>query len=151
MKASFVGDIMLGRLVNDNLKKRPAEYLWRNTLPILQEADLLFGNLECVISDRGQPWSATPKAFHFRSDAKNIESLTKANFKALSLANNHILDFEYEAMQDTLEILNQAGIKHAGAGATFTEASKPAFLNLLIKKSLLLLLLIMSQTGKRKI
>lgn len=128
MKASFVGDIMLGRLVNDNLKKRPAEYLWGNTLPVLQEADLLFGNLECVISDRGQPWSATPKAFHFRTDAKNIESLTKANFKTLSLANNHILDFEYEAMQDTLEILNQAGIKHAGAGATFTEASKPAFL-----------------------
>lgn len=130
MKLLFVGDIMLGRLVNEILKQRPPDYPWGDTLAIFKEADCRLGNLECVISDRGHPWSATPKAFHFRTDAKNIESIKKADFNLLSLANNHILDFEHEAMLDTFKILDNAHIAYAGAGKTFTEASKPVNLKL---------------------
>lgn len=71
MKIAFMGDVMLGRLVNEALKHEPHEYPWGDTLDILKNADLRICNLECVISDVGQPWSETAKAFHFRTDEKN--------------------------------------------------------------------------------
>ncbi|HXG49726.1 MAG TPA: CapA family protein, partial [Methylomirabilota bacterium] len=90
-KLLFVGDVMLGRLVNDLLKHEPPEYPWGNTLPLFRQADWRCCNLECAISDRGSPWSETPKVFHFRSAAKNIAVLKAARIDAVSLANNHSL------------------------------------------------------------
>jgi len=126
MIISFVGDVMLGRLVNEVLKNKPSSYPWGNTLKVLNSADQRFCNLECVISDRGSTWNITPKMFHFRSDAKNINVLKDANINAVSLANNHILDFGYEAMFETQRLLSRADIKNAGAGVNFDEASEPA-------------------------
>ena len=125
MKLLFVGDVMLGREVNTILKAEPSTYPWGDTLPLFQEADVRLCNLECAISDRGTPWSATLKVFHFRSDAKNVAVLHAAQIDAVSLANNHVLDFSYEGLFDTLHHLEQAGIRFAGAGATLKEASDP--------------------------
>jgi poly-gamma-glutamate capsule biosynthesis protein CapA/YwtB (metallophosphatase superfamily) len=126
MKLLFVGDVMLGRMVNDLLKRVPADYPWGDTMSLFHEADWRACNLECVISDRGEPWGITPKAFHFRSDAKNIATLTSARIDAVSLANNHTLDFEYDAMFEMLRLLGTAGIQHAGAGVDLAQAAKPA-------------------------
>ena len=128
MKLLFVGDVMLGRLVNETLKSMPPAYPWGNTLPVFMESDLRICNLECVVSDRGAPWSLTRKTFHFRSDAKNIDCLRSAGFNVVSLANNHALDYEYEALIETVGHLDNAGIRHAGAGADFSQASQPALL-----------------------
>ncbi len=122
----FVGDVMLGRLVNEVLKGMPADYPWGDTLPVFHHADVRLCNLECVLSDQGTPWSATPKVFHFRSDAKNIATLTAARIDAVSLANNHVLDFGYEALFQMLSLLRAAGIHYAGAGSTLSEASAAA-------------------------
>jgi poly-gamma-glutamate synthesis protein (capsule biosynthesis protein) len=128
MKLLFVGDVMLGRLVNETLKGAPPAYPWGDTLRILKDSDARICNLECVISDRGAPWSMTPKTFHFRTDAKNIETLKAAGIDVVSLANNHSLDYGYEALSDMIDVLDQAGINHAGAGADFERASKPALI-----------------------
>jgi poly-gamma-glutamate capsule biosynthesis protein CapA/YwtB (metallophosphatase superfamily) len=110
----LVGDCMLGRLVNEVLETAPPEYPWGDTLPILHRADWRLSNLECVISDCGTPWSASPKAFHFRSRAKNIAVLEAARMNAVSLANNHVLDYGYDAMFEMLRILDRAGIIYRG-------------------------------------
>ncbi len=126
MNLLFVGDVMLGRLVNNFLKEKPPEYPWGDTMALFQEADVRICNLECVISDWGTPWSVTPKVFHFRSDAKNVETLRVAHIDAISLANNHTLDFEYEGLFHTMNILKEAGIHYSGAGMTRSQASEPA-------------------------
>ncbi|GLV59221.1 putative polyglutamine synthesis accessory protein [Dictyobacter sp. S3.2.2.5] len=126
LKLLLVGDVMLGRLVNDALKEKSPIYPWGDTLPLFQAADVRLCNLECAISDKGRPWSATPKVFHFRTDTKNVAVLHAAHIDAVSLANNHILDFEYEGLFDTISSLKQAGIHAVGAGATLREASEPA-------------------------
>lgn len=128
MRLLFVGDVMLGRLVNEHLRLVPPEYPWGNTLPLFRDADLRFCNLECAISDRGKPWSATPKVFHFRSDARNVEVLKRAGIDAVSLANNHVLDFGEKALRDTLDLLDRDGIGRAGAGRNLAEAESPAVL-----------------------
>ena len=122
----LVGDCMLGRLVNEVLETAPPEYPWGDTLPILHRADWRLSNLECVISDCGTPWSASPKAFHFRSRAKNIAVLEAARMNAVSLANNHVLDYGYDAMFEMLRILDRAGIIYTGAGANLAQASRLA-------------------------
>lgn len=130
MKFLFIGDVMLGRFVNEILRGELPMYPWGNALPIFRDADIRICNLECVISNRDNPWTVTPKVFHFRSDAKNIEVLKTAGIHIVSLANNHTLDFEYEAMFEMLKILDNAGIHHAGAGINRDEASRPAFLEM---------------------
>jgi poly-gamma-glutamate capsule biosynthesis protein CapA/YwtB (metallophosphatase superfamily) len=130
MRIVLVGDVMLGRLVNDVLKEKPPAYPWGDTLPLFQAADFRFCNLECVLADQGTPWSATPKVFHFRSDAKNIQVLQAAQITAVSLANNHVLDFQEAALFEMLQLLDERGIQHAGAGHTLAEAAQPALMEL---------------------
>lgn len=127
MRIALVGDVMLGRLINKMLKHSDPAYPWGNTLSILQTADLRICNLECVLSDIGNPWSVPSKIFHFRSDEKNIKTLQVAKMDIVSLANNHVLDYEHEALLRMLNILDEQKILHAGAGKDLSEASKPAF------------------------
>ncbi len=126
MKMALVGDVMLGRLVNELLKRCDATYPWGNTLSILQDTDLRICNLECVLSDIGHPWSATPKVFHFRSDEKNVKALLAAKIDMVSLANNHVLDYEDLALSRMLDVLKASGILYAGAGKDLRQASQPA-------------------------
>jgi poly-gamma-glutamate synthesis protein (capsule biosynthesis protein) len=126
MRLLLVGDVMLGRLVNQVLKDVGPEYPWGDTLPLFSSADLRLCNLECVLSDRGRPWSATPKVFRFRSDASNVDVLTSAGIELVSLANNHVLDYDYVALLDMLAIFEETGIRHAGAGRDRAEARRPA-------------------------
>jgi poly-gamma-glutamate capsule biosynthesis protein CapA/YwtB (metallophosphatase superfamily) len=85
----------------------------------------LVGDVECVISDR-VPSHLPNKTFQFRSDHKNAAVLKAAGIDAVSVANNHSLDFSENAMLDMLATLDAEGIGHAGAGATLEEAMRPA-------------------------
>lgn len=126
MKIIFLGDVMLGRLVNNLLKRVPPGYPWGDTLSVLRQADLRICNLECVLSDKGRPWGS--KAFYFRTDAKNIAALKAADINMVSLANNHSCDFGYDAMEEMLAILDKSNISRAGAGLNIEEAQRPAVL-----------------------
>ena len=119
---------MLGRLVNQMLKEAAPEYPWGNTLPFFRAADARFCNLECVLSDRGRPWRATRKIFHFRSDVKNVAVLREAGINVVSIANNHVLDYEYDALSEMFSALEKADIRAAGAGRDRAEAWRPAIL-----------------------
>ena len=123
MQTAFVGDVMLGRLVNEQLKTVGPAYPWGDTLTVLRRADLRIANLECVLADGGVP--APGKIFTFRSDAKNVRSLVAAHIDVVSLANNHVLDFGTAALMEMLPQLDRHGIQHAGAGADRDAARRP--------------------------
>ncbi len=124
LRLLLVGDVMLGRGVNAVLRHTRIAYPWGDTLALFEEADFRICNLECAISNRGEPWP--DKAFHFRTDTKNVAVLGAAHIDAVSLANNHVLDFGDQALADTVAVLDAAGIAHAGAGANLAEAFRPA-------------------------
>jgi poly-gamma-glutamate capsule biosynthesis protein CapA/YwtB (metallophosphatase superfamily) len=126
---ALMGDVMLGRKVAEvlNHTMRPEEP-WGDVMPLLDAADLRIINLECAITDNEQPWTRTAKVFHFRAKPSAIETLRTARIDACSLANNHTLDFEEQGLLDTLEHLDAAGIRHAGAGPNQEEAADPAIL-----------------------
>jgi poly-gamma-glutamate capsule biosynthesis protein CapA/YwtB (metallophosphatase superfamily) len=126
---ALTGDVMLGRKVAEALDRymRPEEP-WGDVMPLLDAADLRIINLECAVTDNERPWTRTPKVFHFRAQPSVIETLRTARIDACSLANNHTLDFEEQGLLDTLEHLDAAGIRHAGAGRNREEAADPAIL-----------------------
>ncbi len=131
MQLALTGDVMLGRAVDQEIIRKISvrpEAVWGDVLPILLAAELRLVNLECVISARGREWRPQLKAFHFRAHPRAIEFLKAARIDAVTLANNHVLDYGTEALLDCLGLLDQAGIKHAGAGRNLAAAMEPAFL-----------------------
>jgi poly-gamma-glutamate capsule biosynthesis protein CapA/YwtB (metallophosphatase superfamily) len=127
---ALTGDVMLGRGVDEALRgMRPAES-WGDALSVLHAADLRVINLECAITTHEYRWSRTPKTFHFRADpTRAVGVLRAARIDACSLANNHTLDYEEAGLLDTLEYLDGAGIRYAGAGRDLEEAARPAILD----------------------
>jgi poly-gamma-glutamate capsule biosynthesis protein CapA/YwtB (metallophosphatase superfamily) len=114
----LLGDVMLGRMVAEALRRQSPEELWAAELRELAGTlDLVVCNLECCISERGRPTTLIEgKPFFFRGSPAAVEALKAMNVRAVSLANNHALDFGEEALEDTLELLKGAGIAAIGAG-----------------------------------
>ncbi|MGA7954163.1 MAG: CapA family protein [Gloeobacterales cyanobacterium] len=127
---ALIGDIMLGRGVNQEIAYRHPESFWGSTLPVLRAADAVIANLECAITEHTQPWERTPKRFHFRAAPTAVHVLQAANIQWVSLANNHTLDFEEEGLLDTVQYLGASGIHHAGAGRNLQEAVQPTLMDI---------------------
>jgi poly-gamma-glutamate synthesis protein (capsule biosynthesis protein) len=123
-----MGDVMLGRLMNEVLRDRGPAHPWGDMLPLLRSADVRLINLECVIAGGGEAWTRTRKVFHFRADPSALSSLRVAAIDCVSLANNHVLDYGEVALEEMLQHLDSAGIAHAGAGHNRDEAFQPAIL-----------------------
>ena len=60
----------------------------------------------------------------------NIACLTAARIDVCVLANNHVLDYGYAGLEETLSTLTASGLKVAGAGRNITEARRPAIIDL---------------------
>ncbi len=125
---ALIGDVMLGRYVNEMLKSITPAEVWNDVLPHLAQADLRIVNLECALTMHDREWTRTRKMFHFRADPRAARVLQVAHVDACALANNHVLDFEERGLHDTLRVLKAGGICYAGAGANATEAGAPAML-----------------------
>ena len=115
---ALLGDVMLGRGVGAALDSRPPESVWSPELrAITQHCDAVICNLECCIAARGSPTRRIPgKPFFFRAPPIAVESLIALGVSAVSLANNHALDFETEGLVETGELLERHGIATVGAG-----------------------------------
>jgi poly-gamma-glutamate synthesis protein (capsule biosynthesis protein) len=128
---ALTGDVMLGRLVDQYMVRNstvsPAS-IWGDVLPLMLSAGVRAINLECVISSKGAKWKPLTKAFHFRAHPRAIEFLRAASIDCVTLANNHVLDYGAEALEECIQLLDRAGIKHAGAGANLAQAMEPALL-----------------------
>ena len=84
-------------------------------------------NLETSITTSNDHWP--DKEVHYRMNPRNIGCLTAAGIDCCALANNHVLDWGYEGLAETLATLDEAGIRHAGAGPNAAEAQAPAVLD----------------------
>lgn len=121
-----VGDIMLGRGVAYWIeKKRSYEEAFEKVKPDLSIGDVVFGNLESPLTSSTKGLNPNGKIV-LRAKPEAITALTSAGFNLLSLSNNHILDHYEKGLFDTMELLDQNGIVHAGGGRNLQEARKLA-------------------------
>jgi poly-gamma-glutamate capsule biosynthesis protein CapA/YwtB (metallophosphatase superfamily) len=127
---AFIGDVMLGRGVNEELRRVPPETLWGTTLPVIREVDAVIANLACAITRQQTPPAASPRMFPLRADAVAADVLATGNVRCVSLANEHALDYGEEGLFDTLDALDHLRIAHAGAGRVLGQAAAPAIVHL---------------------
>ena len=101
-------------------------YIWGDALTELERVapDLRIINLETSITGSNDYWQG--KGINYRMHPRNIPCLTAASIDGCTLANNHVLDWGYAGLKETLATLKQAHIKTAGAGANDKEAQAPA-------------------------
>lgn len=88
-------------------------------------ADAAVANMELPLSRRGY---RVPKTASLRADPAAIEDVLALGVNAVSLANNHMMDYGPEAMLDTLAVCDRAGIVHCGAGEDLEAALAPLWL-----------------------
>ncbi len=103
-------------------------YIWGDTLKELDRVapDVRIINLETSVTRSNDYWKG--KGINYRMHPENISSLTAAKIDVCSLANNHVLDWGYSGLLETLETLKKVNIKLSGAGRNLLEAQAPAVL-----------------------
>jgi len=101
-------------------------YIWGDALGELARVspDVRIINLETSITSSDDYWRG--KGINYRMNPANIPCLTAAGIDVCSLANNHVLDWGYDGLVETLQTLEKAGIKTAGAGSDLKLAEAPA-------------------------
>ncbi len=123
---NFIGDIILARRIEDIINISGHEPIFDPTFPVLGgAADITVANLECPLTNQGSPHPT--KSVVFRGSPENVDALSYAGIDVVTLANNHIIDYGLQGLQQTESVLIEEGITFFGAGANSYEALQPAF------------------------
>lgn len=105
------------------------DYIWGDALAIFEEyrPDVKLINLETSITTDDNFWKR--KGINYRMHPENTPCLTAAGIDYCALANNHVLDWGYDGLRETLKTLKDHKISFSGAGENAAEASQPAILD----------------------
>jgi len=103
VKLLAVGDI--------SLRSKNGNNPFKKVKRAFKEKDILFGNLETVLSNKGKE---VEKAVPLHTSPYKVKYLKDASFDIFNLANNHLLDLGIEGFNENLEVLSRNGIKFIG-------------------------------------
>ncbi len=120
-----VGDITVSSRMTPLIEKNGAGVFFAGTTEFIQSADVATASLNASISERGEPRHGIKN--HFRSAPGLGRALANAGFDAVSLATPHIMDFGFEALEDTITELEWYDVKPIGAGMNTNAAKRPAW------------------------
>jgi len=135
LKILFAGDTYFGESYQMQIKLMGREniletkgydYPLKKLKPILFDSDFVIVNLEAPITNLSEtPLSGRKNYIHRADPEKTPKKLEYYNIKAVSLANNHTLDYGIQGLKQTIDNLNKNNIAYFGAGLNETEAEKP--------------------------
>ena len=110
---------------------RPVDYayVWGDALDALRRLApaVRIINLETSVT---KSEDFLPKGINYKMSPANARVLTVADIDCCVLANNHVLDWGYSGLLETLETLERLGIRTAGAGRDAASAAAPAVFQL---------------------
>ena len=117
-----VGDVFVNR-------KNP-QSIFSKVAPHLKQGDVVVANVEGAICEHGEPVPGKVEfgSQYIRSDPAQVSAYTSAGFNLVALANNHIMDYGWDGLTQTMDNLARNGIAHAGAGRNLKEAHRPAII-----------------------
>jgi poly-gamma-glutamate synthesis protein (capsule biosynthesis protein) len=115
-----VGDITLGDHplcagfgTHSRNRRRPPAFTLEHVMPLLERADLRFGNLECTLSEHGLQQNDY-HSIQMRGQPGYLNGLVTSGFEVLNVANNHSMQHGPRPFTETAELLRGAGIKVCG-------------------------------------
>ena len=116
---------MMARAVGLHHQMSHDEFAMPDIRAFLHGADVILANLESPVASGGRPDALQDPHVTFRAAPRSLDVLKHIGVNVVSLGNNHILDYGDEALVETLEHLDAAGIRRVGAGRTYREANAP--------------------------
>lgn len=119
MKILIAGDLVINQPYGlENLDPKIVE--------LFGQSDLNIVNLEAPITESRSKIIKTGP--HLKGhDESTLQILKTLNIGIVTLANNHILDFDEQGLQDTLDFCKRHQIRSVGAGRNLEEASQTLF------------------------
>ncbi|WP_196259663.1 CapA family protein [Pelagibacterium limicola] len=118
--------ITLAAVGDVGAKRHDPDGMFAGIADALKTADIRFGQLETVVSDRG---AMSPNArLAMRTSLDFAPALSRAGFNVMSFAGNHCLDWGYQGFDDTLSAMSKEHIAICGAGEDLSTARRPAIL-----------------------
>lgn len=123
------------------------DYIWGDALLIWKDLapNIKIINLETAVTQSDDYWLG--KGINYRMQPLNIDVIKAAGIDICCLANNHILDWSYDGLNETLLTLKNAGIQFSGVGNNVTQAMQPAIFNLDLNKRVLVFSVAMGSSG----
>ena len=117
---SAVGDLAIHGQYDELIEKHSPHVFFENIAGFFENSDVVFGNLESVLSPSGTP--KLDKPLCLRGNPLFIEGLKYAGFNVLSLANNHSFDFGVDGYLDMKKTLESNGIHVVGGGRDINDS-----------------------------
>lgn len=119
--------VQLAERVNGRIARGVSdEYIWGEAMAELHRAkpQLRIVNLETAVTTSDAAWPG--KGIHYRMHPANVGCLSAAAVDCCVLANNHVLDWGRQGLEETLHTLHAAGLRTVGAGIDGEAAWAPA-------------------------
>ena len=131
VRVAAVGDLQLGDSpisvgfgLASRYRSRGLDAVFSALRPLLNDADFVFGNLECTLSTVGLE-SGSWRSAQLRGEPDFARALRRAGFTALNVANNHAVQHGVRAFHETLDLLADVGIECCGVRGAAPWCCKP--------------------------
>ena len=117
IKISAAGDCTLGvdsrfnNRFNQKYDEKDSSYFLKKVKKVFSKDDLTIVNLEGTLTNST---NRAVKTFTFKGKKSYTEILTKGSVEAVTIANNHTMDFGNQGFKDTKKAVRDAGIKCFG-------------------------------------
>ena len=134
MKLLVAGDLTAKGRIGEKLKTGHFDDVFADLASHINQVDYSILNLETPIVIH-KNYKPIPKVgFNLSAPAAIVDMIQQAGFNAVTLANNHILDYGPKALMDTIRLLDEKGIEHVGAGKNLEDASQVLYKTIEDKK-----------------
>lgn len=128
MEIVILGDFFPTQANEEDFVAGNIEKLLGNELSeLIKQSTFSIANLEGPLTDSEEKLDKFGP--NLKAKKECIRLFKDLGVDVLCLANNHILDYSLQGLHDTINQLEDAGIKYVGAGENLKEASKPLILN----------------------
>ena len=130
MKIIVAGDFCPQDRIERLIATNQYETILSEVKPLIEEADYALVNMECPVVIASSAKAIDKIGPNLKTDPKAVELIKHAGFSGVTLANNHILDYGCEGVNDTLSVCEKLGIDSIGAGLNAQEAANILYKNI---------------------
>lgn len=123
----IAGDFCPSQRVVPLIERSDHRTIFRDLLPVVQQADYAIVNLEAPIADIDADRKTVKWGPHLCCTEKAAAVLKHAGFDCVTLANNHFRDYGDKGVENTLNALRCYRIDSVGGGMNLAEASQPLY------------------------
>ncbi|MCL1905844.1 MAG: CapA family protein [Clostridiales bacterium] len=117
------GDILLAGAMETYIANKGPDFPFRRVSDLFSAADFSYAGLKAPLADTGSPLPGKPLTL--RAAPETVEALALSGLSLMALASGHIMDFDEPALDQTISLLDGAGLGYMGAGEDAEAAAKP--------------------------